>query len=126
MGSQRVGDHANIKVPHFSQVSIGVETDNNWEFTNVNFQRDQPDLLYFITRKKSGEDAGVDISHVLTELESIKKHSTSISNDLKNIQRDNQMLWNESSSLRTQYQRQQETIDKIVRFLASLFSKVRF
>lgn len=101
-----------------------MEADNNWEFTNVSFQRDQPDLLYFITRKKSGEDASVDLTLVLTELESIKKHSTSISNDLKNIQRDNQMLWNESSSLRTQYQRQQETIDKIVRFLASLFSKV--
>lgn len=118
----------NLLVPHFTQTQeLVVQSDNSWEFTNVNFQRDQPDLLYFISRKKSSKDneSELDITNVLAELESIKKHSTNISNDLKHIQRDNQVLWNETHSLRTQYHRQQETIDKIVRFLASIFSKVR-
>ena len=79
------------KVPHFthkdSSGGLSVETGNAWEFTNANFVRDQPDLLYFISRKaKTAEGSEMDITRILAEMESIKKHSTSISHDLKNIQ----------------------------------------
>ncbi|KAJ3060715.1 stress-responsive transcription factor hsf1, partial [Podochytrium sp. JEL0797] len=49
------------------------------------------------------------------------RHQITISSDLSTIQRDNQSLWNEMIVMREQYRRQQDTIDKIVRFLASVF-----
>lgn len=83
------GSHVSCAVPHFTHGDSELisETNNAWEFTNPNFMKDQPDLLYFISRKaKSGDGADVDLNRILSELESIKKHSTSISHDLKNIQ----------------------------------------
>jgi chaperonin cofactor prefoldin len=41
---------------------------------------------------------------------------------LKSIKSDNASLWNESLDLRQRYARQQDTIDKILGFLASIFS----
>ncbi|CAG8569442.1 1380_t:CDS:2, partial [Acaulospora morrowiae] len=99
-----------------------------WEFSNSNFLRNQPDLLYFVTRKKGKDTENikepneVDLNHILNEIASIKKHQMTISVDLKNIQRDNQILWQETVTARDRHRRQQETIDKILRFLASVFS----
>ncbi|KAJ1558726.1 stress-responsive transcription factor hsf1, partial [Cladochytrium tenue] len=64
----------------------------------------------------------VDVSAVVQEIAAIKRHQLSISADLTAIQRENQVLWNESVALREHHQRQQDTIDKILRFLASIFS----
>ncbi|CAG8549340.1 43094_t:CDS:2 [Gigaspora margarita] len=117
------------KIPHLQQGVLQSDGQSEqWEFSNTNFLRNQPDLLYFVTRKK-GKDAEnikepneIDINHILNEIASIKKHQMTISADLKNIQRDNQMLWHETISARDRHRRQQETIDKILRFLASVFS----
>lgn len=99
----------------------------NWEFNNDNFQRNQPDLLCLVSRKKGGENTDdklgvVDMGNLIQEIAAIKRHQLTISSDLKTIQRDNQVLWTESMAVRDRYQRQQETIDKILRFLASVFS----
>ncbi|CAG8637861.1 8988_t:CDS:2, partial [Ambispora gerdemannii] len=64
----------------------------------------------------------IDLNQIMNEITSIKKHQMTISSDLKNIQRDNQVLWQETISARERHRRQQETIDKILRFLASVFS----
>ncbi|CAG8492652.1 17180_t:CDS:2 [Dentiscutata erythropus] len=117
------------KIPHLQQGVLQSDGQSEqWEFSNTNFLRNQPDLLYFVTRKK-GKDAEnikepneIDINHILNEIVSIKKHQMTISADLKNIQRDNQILWQETMTARDRHRRQQETIDKILRFLASVFS----
>jgi len=117
------------KIPHLQQGVLQSDGQSEqWEFSNTNFIRNQPDLLYFVTRKKGKdtetlkEPSEMDINHILNEIASIKKHQMTISADLKNIQRDNQILWQETITARERHRRQQETIDKILRFLASVFS----
>ena len=121
------------KVPHLQQGSLLNDgLDDVWEFSNPNFQRNQPDLLCLVTRKKGQNTASteepkesttpVDLNHIIQEVAAIRRHQITISADLKNIQRDNQSLWTESISLRERYAKQQDTIDKILGFLASVFS----
>ncbi|CAI2178370.1 6182_t:CDS:2 [Funneliformis geosporum] len=117
------------KIPHLQQGVLQSDGQSEqWEFSNTNFIRNQPDLLYYVTRKKGKDTENikepneVDINHILNEIASVKKHQMTISADLKNIQRDNQILWQETMSARDRHRRQQETIDKILRFLASVFS----
>ncbi|PKY42064.1 hypothetical protein RhiirA4_315390 [Rhizophagus irregularis] len=117
------------KIPHLQQGVLQSDGQSEqWEFSNTNFLRNQPDLLYYVTRKKGKDNENIkepnemDINHILNEIASIKKHQMNISADLKNIQRDNQILWQETISARERHRRQQETIDKILRFLASVFS----
>ncbi|KAI9101165.1 hypothetical protein DFS34DRAFT_578117 [Phlyctochytrium arcticum] len=120
------------KIPHLQQGVLHNDGEPEiWEFCNPNFQRNQPDLLCLVTRKKGREGveekdaAALDMNYIIQEIAAIKRHQLTISSDLKNIQRENQVLWSESVSIRDRYQRQQETIDKILRFLASVFSTKR-
>ncbi|KAJ1560924.1 stress-responsive transcription factor hsf1 [Nowakowskiella sp. JEL0078] len=59
---------------------------------------------------------------ILQEVASIKRNQMTISTDFKNIQREIQQLWAESLEARGRAQRQQSTIDKVLKFLASVFS----
>ncbi|KAG0283278.1 stress-responsive transcription factor hsf1 [Linnemannia gamsii] len=117
------------KVPHLQQGVLLPDADSEqWEFSNPHFQKNQPDLLCLVSRKKASngnEDKDaltMDLGHILSEVTAIKKHQIAISSDLKNIERDHQSLWQESIAARERHQRQQDTIDKILRFLASVFS----
>lgn len=116
------------KVPHLQQGVLHADSDaERWEFSNPHFQRNQPDLLLLVTRKKGRdteekETGNIDMHNILDEIAAIKKHQMSISADLKGIQRDNQVLWQETLAARERHHRHQETIDKILRFLASVFS----
>ncbi|CAO0790522.1 unnamed protein product [Mucor circinelloides] len=116
------------KVPHLQNGVLSTEGESErWEFSNPHFQRNQPDLLLLVTRKKGRdpeekETGTVDLHHILDEIAAIKKHQMSISNELKNVQTDNQVLWQENIASRERHHRHQETIDKILRFLASVFS----
>lgn len=116
------------KVPHLQNGVLSTEGETErWEFSNPHFQRNQPDLLLLVTRKKGRdpeekETGAVDLHHILDEIAAIKKHQMSISNELKNVQTDNQVLWQENVASRERHVRHQETIDKILRFLASVFS----
>jgi heat shock transcription factor len=116
------------KVPHLQNGVLSTEGESErWEFSNPHFQRNQPDLLLLVTRKKGRdpeekETGTVDLHHILDEIAAIKKHQMSISNELKNVQTDNQILWQENIASRERHHRHQETIDKILRFLASVFS----
>ncbi|SCV72634.1 BQ2448_4171 [Microbotryum intermedium] len=96
------------------------------EFSNPNFLQAQPDLLCFIQRQKSrnetGAEAGaLDLPALLTDLASIRKHQTAISADLKDLQQSNHALWQEAIQSRERHARQQETLNKILRFLATVF-----
>jgi hypothetical protein len=116
------------KVPHLQQGVLETDSESErWEFSNPHFQRNQRDLLLLVNRKKGPntdekEISTVDLHHILEEIQSIKKHQMNISTQLQNIQRDNQILWQETIAARERHSRHQETIDKILRFLASVFS----
>ncbi|EIE87401.1 hypothetical protein RO3G_12112 [Rhizopus delemar RA 99-880] len=116
------------KVPHLQQGVLETDSESErWEFSNPNFQRSKPELLVLVTRKKGvsadeKEISNVDLQHILDEIKSIKRHQMNISTQLQTIQRDNQILWQETVQARERHLRHQETIDKILRFLASVFS----
>ncbi|KAG5463509.1 MAG: hypothetical protein BJ554DRAFT_6828, partial [Olpidium bornovanus] len=98
------------KVPHIQQGVLHSDTEEHWEFSNPNFLRSQPDLLYLVTRKrgraddeKAGTDVGMglsssgaDMAVIFSDIAAIKKHQMAISSDLKALQRENQMLWQET------------------------------
>ncbi|KAI8338077.1 hypothetical protein BC941DRAFT_494379 [Chlamydoabsidia padenii] len=121
------------KVPHLQHGVLHSDSDSEqWEFSNPHFQRNQPDLLLLVTRKKGRENdesgtttttnTNIDLQRILEEIQVIKQHQMNISSQLKSIQDDNSILWQETISARERHQRHQETIDKILRFLASVFS----
>ncbi|KAI7882209.1 hypothetical protein K492DRAFT_61331 [Lichtheimia hyalospora FSU 10163] len=119
------------KVPHLQQGAMEGCLDR-LEFSNPHFKRDQPDLLLLVSRKKGSRDTengenrsptSTDLQHLLDEMAAIKKHQMMVSTDLKQIQNDNQLLWQETLAARERYQQQQDTIDKILHFLASVFSE---
>lgn len=96
------------------------------EFSNPNFLQAQPDLLCLIRRQKSRADGGstetaLDLPSLITDLAAIRKHQTAISADLKDLQTSNHALWQEAIQSRERHSRQQETINKILRFLATVF-----
>ncbi|GAA5962890.1 hypothetical protein JCM3765_005906 [Sporobolomyces pararoseus] len=143
------------KVPHLNQGVLkneGGESTELLEFTNPNFARAQPDLLFFIRRQKakgesnnpsssttssrhhnnslsgpsnastsSSTSTALDLPSLLTDLSAIRKHQTAISADLKDLQQSNQLLWQEALSSREKHRKQEDTINKILRFLAGVF-----
>ncbi|GAA6016103.1 hypothetical protein JCM11491_000669 [Sporobolomyces phaffii] len=147
------------KVPHLTQgvlKSDGGESPELLEFTNPNFARAQPDLLFFIRRQKAKGDSNnpasassgsnrnnsnnslagpsgtsasaststssaLDLPSLLTDLSAIRKHQTAISADLKDLQQSNQLLWQEALASREKHRKQEDTINKILRFLAGVF-----
>ncbi|KAI8343621.1 hypothetical protein BC941DRAFT_98164 [Chlamydoabsidia padenii] len=139
------------KVPHLQHGVLHSDSDSEqWEFSNPHFQRNQPDLLLLVTRKKgrdnddkelnnnnsnnnstagtssskgsSTSSTNLDLQHIMEEIQVIKQHQMNISSQLKDIQNDNSILWQETISAQERHQRHQDTIDKILRFLASVFS----
>jgi len=121
------------KVPHLQQGVLHSDSDTElWEFANQHFQRNQPDLLCLVNRKKGRDNDDkemFDINNLIAEIHAVKRHQFTISTDLKKIQGDNQLLWNETLSMREKYQSmlekyqcQQVFIEKIIHFLASIFT----
>ncbi|KAG9087543.1 stress-responsive transcription factor hsf1 [Ceratobasidium sp. 370] len=135
------------KVPHLQQGVLQNSTETElWQFQNPHFQRGQPDLLCLITRKKTGANADnaadeaqhnsaaagptpnanqsagpLDMTILNSSLTAIKKHQTSLSTELKALQESNQHLWNEALAARDRHKKHQDTINKILKFLASVF-----
>ena len=65
-------------------------------------------------------DVRKDVSTVLNELEKIKYNQMAISKDLLRINKDNELLWKENMMARERHRTQQQTLEKIFRFLTSL------
>ncbi|GAA6040841.1 hypothetical protein JCM8097_007742 [Rhodosporidiobolus ruineniae] len=120
------------KVPHLQHGVLKKDASDEadlLEFSNPNFTRAQPDLLCLIRRQKAktggeggvGENGALDIPTLLTDLAAIRKHQTAISADLKDLQERNHALWQEAVQSREKHKKQEETINKILRFLAGVF-----
>ncbi|KAF8599559.1 hypothetical protein BDV93DRAFT_449058, partial [Ceratobasidium sp. AG-I] len=63
----------------------------------------------------------LDLTILASSLGAIKKHQTSLSTELKTLQESNQHLWNEALAARDRHKKHQDTINKILKFLASVF-----
>ena len=64
----------------------------------------------------------VDIQRALREIDAIKATQSSITADLQALKEDNQEIWRQTTEYRDSLRRQQETLDRILRFLASVYS----
>ncbi|KAJ7632400.1 transcription factor Hsf1 [Roridomyces roridus] len=126
------------KIPHLQQGVLKSEAGSeHWNFVHPNFRRDQPDLLCLIQRKKSTTAADddtvdpattapvagqvLDIPCLFHGIAAIKRHQTTISAELSDLKRSNELLWQESQAARARHQKQQDTINRIVKFLAGVF-----
>ncbi|KAG6840853.1 hypothetical protein C0991_003723 [Blastosporella zonata] len=135
------------KIPHLQQGVLKSDTDTeHWNFAHANFRRGQPDLLCLIQRKKQptqpGDDAVmdlrepiaavpvaplqnssqvVDVNSILNGISAIKRHQATISSELNDLKQSNQMLWQDAMDARQKHQKQQDTINRIVKFLAGVF-----
>ena len=106
--------------------SIKPDLDNDLELLSGpldNNSKNSPDSL---SRTGSGELAkgspkNIDMSQIISGLATIKRHQTLISDNLKELQGSNQALRQEAMEARERHQKHQETINRILKFLASLF-----
>lgn len=63
----------------------------------------------------------LDIHSILSGINAIKRHQTTISAELNELKRSNQLLWQDALAARARHQKQQDTINRIVKFLAGVF-----
>lgn len=110
----RYGFH---KIPHIHQGALAQSHDASLEFSHESFQRDRPDLLCFVHRRKNtapellnGTTGTVDFPSVLSEIAAIKMHQMQISSDFHTIQAESHEVWNEALKLKEKYEEQQTTI----------------
>ncbi|KAL0576927.1 Heat shock transcription factor [Marasmius crinis-equi] len=138
------------KIPHLQQGVLRSDSDaEHSQFAHPDFHRGQEDRLIFIERKKqpgNSRDANaIDMSlgpssnpapqtssaptqqldwhSVVSGIGAIRRHQTNISSELAELKRSNQLLWQESIEARQRHQRQQDTINRIIKFLAGVFGQ---
>lgn len=100
--------------------------EENWKFENPNFQKDREDLLDNIVRNRSvnndeSSDKVPNFKLILNELDGIKMNQMAISEDLRRIRKDNNTLWQENYMARERHVKQTQTLDKILKFLATVY-----
>lgn len=134
------------KIPHLQQGALKSDSDTEpWHFEHPHFHRGQPDLLCLIQRKKQpihgatddapldlNEGGGaplasltagqlLDINSIMTGISAIKRHQQAISADLNELKSSNQHLWQEALAARERHKKHQDTINRILKFLAGVF-----
>ncbi|KAJ2804584.1 Heat shock transcription factor [Coemansia guatemalensis] len=73
-------------------------------------------------RPRASRAAPVDMSKILKEIQVIRDHQLTISADIKRLQEENKSMWMQARSTEERYNKHQEMIDKILHFLATVFS----
>ena len=92
------------------------------EFCNEFFQRDKPELMDQVVRRRHNED-NLGYKDIVLELQHIKQQQLEINQQLLTIKNDSQMIYGNSLQLQQQYFKQKDTIDKILQFLAKVYGK---
>ncbi|KAJ1981563.1 Heat shock transcription factor [Dimargaris xerosporica] len=116
------------KIPHIQQGSLHADAETSrWEFSNPNFQRDRPDLLALVSRKRNrdGDERDndtPDLQQLLQDIAAIRKHQLAITTDLKSLQESYRVLWQEAMTAESRHKEHQGIIDSVLRFLAMLFA----
>jgi heat shock transcription factor len=127
------------KIPQLQQGVLKSDSDIEvWNFAHPHFRRGEPHLLKFIQRKRqvaqaAQADAGangqtptesgrvLDIQSIVHELGAIKHLQSSIQAELTEVKQLNQLLWQDAIDVRAKCQKQEDTISRIVKFLAGMF-----
>ena len=121
------------------------------QFEHPNFRRDNPDMLCLIQRKKqpdaivpedhqlpsplpafpqsappqilpnlpSGQT--LDVHSLVNGISAIKRHQQAISSELNELKKSNEHLWKEAMASRERHKKHQDTINRILKFLAGVF-----
>jgi HSF-type DNA-binding len=63
----------------------------------------------------------LDVNSLVNGIAAIKRHQQAISADLNELKASNQHLWQEAMASRERHKKHQDTINKILKFLASVF-----
>lgn len=63
----------------------------------------------------------LDVNAIISGIAAIKRHQTTISADLNELKRSNQHLWQEAMAARERHKQHQDTINRILKFLAGVF-----
>lgn len=113
------------KVQDLGHSGLANANDETWQFENPNFKRGREDLLDRIVRNKPGkadkDEEELDVNLVVKELNKIKSNQSLIADDLRRVKKDNLLLWQEVMLARDRYAKQNETLNTILRFIASVF-----
>jgi hypothetical protein len=140
------------KVPHLNDGALHTENAPEiWEFTNDHFTKQNPDLPSIVRKKNEAERArsakrqgspeakprttaypaieaapssasSTDMAEVYEEICNIKRLQNSVIGELKRLKTDNDALWTEAAEARARYDQQQSTINKMLKFLSTVFS----
>ena len=78
-----------------------------------------------ITLPASASGQVLDINSIFQGITTIKKHQTTISEELQQLKQSNQLLWQESIAARERLQKNEDTVQRIVKFLAGIFGNRR-
>ena len=62
-----------------------------------------------------------DVNQILGEVQAIKRHQTILSSELRDLQSSNRQLWQANLEDRAKHEKNQDIIDKILKFLAGVF-----
>lgn len=117
---------------------------------NEDFTKDNPDLQSIVRKKNEAErarsakrqgspeskirqtgypaieappsTAPADMSVIYEEVCNIKRLQNSVIGELKRLKTDNEALWTEAAEARARYDQQQTTINKMLKFLSTVFS----
>lgn len=65
----------------------------------------------------------LDINSIVSGIAAIKRHQTAISTDLNELKTSNAHLWQEAMASRERHQKHQDTINRILKFLAGVFGQ---
>lgn len=131
--SSSIGTHTSPTLPNSAADANSNFGSAGWEFEHPQFQRNHPELLSGVKRRsaREGESGNGDPEQqqqhqqhqsLQADLAAIREQQTAIQGDIQAIQRDSQLLWSETMASRERHRQQQEVIDRILRFLASVFS----
>ncbi|KAH9930768.1 uncharacterized protein B0H18DRAFT_1116879 [Fomitopsis serialis] len=115
------------KIPHLQQGVLKSDTDTEpWNFEHPHFHRGQPDLLCLIQRKKQPANSNAEDGDVPDTTNTSTSHvppsgQQAISADLNALKKSNEMLWEEATLARQRHDKHQDTINRILKFLAGVF-----
>jgi hypothetical protein len=98
------------------------QLENQMEFKHDQFNKHEQKYEK-INRRKQEEVAGFGLKEIILELSQIKRHQVAINNEIIGMKRENQDAWTQSLLLQQEYEKQKDTIEKILGFLAQVFSK---
>ncbi|KAG2750111.1 hypothetical protein P692DRAFT_20446695 [Suillus brevipes Sb2] len=140
------------KIPHLQQGVLRSDSDTEfWNFEHPHFLRGQPDMLCLIQRKKQAASTSdvaaavaevpnkevgaaasgaltpgqlMDMNSIVNGIQAIKRHQAAISADLNDLKSSNQHLWQEALTARERHKKHQDTINRILKFLAGVFGHV--